>query len=222
MIKRRPIRAVAFDLDGVLLDTETINVRAAFDGFAAFGYPLDDTDAREIVGRHPVDYVPVLAGRRGVPEPLLESIIRRQNSTYFRLWREESRMLPGSLEALDLCRERGLPVALATSSGRANVEEALDRFGLRGYFEITLTKDDVTARKPDPEIYTCAADRLRVAPEELLVIEDSAHGVRSAKRAGTICVAVSSPVVPIPESSEADYRIATLEGFPALLRRLSG
>lgn len=204
------IRAVAFDLDGVLIDTETINVRAAFDGFEAHGHPLDPADAAVIVGRHPVDYVPDLALRHAVPERLLPSITHRQSETYFRLWKEEARLLDGALEALDACRDRGYPLALATSSGRASVEDALDRFGLRPYFTATLTKDDVSVRKPDPEIYLLAAKRLGVPPAYLLVVEDSPHGIRSAKAAGSTCVGVG-------RAEGADLRIASLLEFPGLL-----
>lgn len=210
MLRISEIRAVAFDLDGVLIDTETINVRAAFEGFEAHGYPLDTSDAVVIVGRHPFDYAPDLARRHGVPVALLPSITGRQSEIYFRLWKEEARLLDGALEALEACRARGYPLALATSSGRASVEEALDRFGIRPYFAVTLTKDDVSVRKPDPEIYLLAAERLGVAPGNLLVLEDSPHGIRSAKLAGAMCVGVGDAV-------GADLRIGTLTEFPALL-----
>jgi HAD superfamily hydrolase (TIGR01509 family) len=211
------IRAVAFDLDGVLLDTETINVRAAFDGFAAFGHPLDEADAGEIVGRHPVDYVPVLAKRHGVPDRVLDAITRRQGETYFRLWREEAGLMEGTVEALSACRDLGFPVALATSSGRAGVEEALDRFSLRPFFQVTLTKDDVRARKPDPEIYRTAAELLGVSPGELLVVEDSAHGIRSAKGAGAVCASVEALVRLQPGDVEPDLRLGSLLELPPLL-----
>ncbi len=221
MLDLSQIRAVAFDLDGVLLDTETINVRAAFDGFAAYGHPLDDADAGEIVGRHPVDYVPVLARRHGVPIAILHSITRRQSETYFRLWREEAGLMEGAREALQACKDRGFPVALATSSGRAGVEEALDRFSLRPFFDVTLTKDDVTARKPDPEIYRVAAERLGVVPQALLVVEDSAHGIRSAKEAGALCASVEALVRPRPGDVEPDLRLRSLRELPPLLTRRS-
>ena len=221
MLDLTNIRAVAFDLDGVLLDTETINVRAAFDGFSAFGHTLDADDASEIVGRHPIDYVPILASRHDVPESILRAVVRRQSETYSRLWREESILMEGAIEALAACRIRGLPLALATSSGRASVEEALDRFGLRPYFDVTLTKDDVRRRKPDPEIYRLAAERLGVDPGELLVVEDSGHGVRSAKAAGAICAAVDSLVGPGPGDVDPDLRIRSLSELPPLLKRRS-
>lgn len=211
------VRAVVFDLDGVLLDTETINVRAASESFAALGHPLAPEDAAAIVGRHPIDYVPELMRRRSVPRELAGDLGRDQSARYLRLWRDEARLLPGAREALAAARARGLRVGLATSSGRAGVEEALDRFGLRDAFDVTLTKDDVAARKPDPEIYVTAARRLGVAPSAMLVVEDSEHGVRAAKAAGAPCVALRSAHTPVERVSGADAIVASLEELPGLL-----
>lgn len=205
-----PIRAVAFDLDGVLLDTETINVRAAFEAFAAAGVPLRPEDAAEIVGRHPVDYGPVLARRRGLPEEALHGLQLEQGVRYQAIWRRDAVLLPGAREAIDAARGRGLPTALATSSGRAGVEEALAKFDLRDAFDVVLTKDDVARRKPDPEIYLLAAQRLGVTPPALLVAEDSEFGVRAALAAGTYCVAVASPYTPAEAVAGAQARVESM------------
>lgn len=210
-------RAVVFDLDGVLIDSESVNVRATFEAFAALGHPLAPEDAAEIVGRHPVDYVPELMRRHAVPGALAVPLGREQSDGYARLWREEARLLPGAREALAAVRERGLPVGLATSSGRAGVEEALDRFDLRGVFDLTLSGDDVAVRKPDPEVYLLASRSLRVEPASMLVVEDSEYGVRAAKAAGAICVAVRTPHTPRDRIVAADALVASLEELSALL-----
>lgn len=214
---RFDVRAVVFDLDGVLLDTETINVRAAFEAFAQLGHPLAAEDAATIVGRHPVDYVPELMRLRAVPRDLAGALGADQSARYFRLWREQAQLLPGAREALAAARRRGLAVGLATSSGRAGVEEALDRFGLRQAFDVTLTKDDVAVRKPDPEVYLTAVARLVVPASAMLVVEDSEPGVRAAKAAGAPCVAVRSPHTPAQRLAAADAIVGSLEEFPGLL-----
>ncbi len=212
-----PFRAVAFDMDGVLIDTESVNVRAAFEAFEAAGRPLDPGDAAEIVGRHPVDYNPVLLRRHALPADLQPRLAREQNRLYDLYWRLEARLTDGAREALAAVRSRGLSCALATSSGRAGVEEALDRFGLRGAFDVTLSKDDVAARKPAPEIYLRAAELLGVPPSGLLVVEDSEYGVRAAKDAGARCVAVLTPHTPPQRIAAADAIIASLRELPPLL-----
>lgn len=204
------IRAVAFDLDGVLLDTETINVRAAYEAFAAAGHPLLPEDAAEIVGRHPIDYGPVLARRRGLPEEELPALQLEQGVRYRTIWSREATLFPGARAAIAASRNRGLPTALATSSGREGVEEALRRFDLREAFDVVLTKDDVTERKPSPEIYLTAAARLGVTPPSLLVLEDSEFGVRAALDAGACCIAVASPYTPAAAVAGAHARVETV------------
>ena len=214
---RFDVRAVVFDMDGVLLDTEAINVQSAFDAFAALGHPLEAEDASLIVGRHPDDYVPELMDRRSAPASSIGTLRDDQTQRYTRLWRDQARLLPGAREALRIVRERGLAVGLATASGRANVDRALDRFGLRESFDLTLTKDDVAVRKPNPEVYVTAAARLHVLPAAMLVVEDSGPGVRAAKSAGARCVAVRSPHTAAPLLAAADALIESLEELPGLL-----
>lgn len=214
---RFDVRAVVFDLDGVLLDTEAINVQSAFDAFAALGYPLADEDAASIVGRHPDDYVSELMDRRSMPGSAMAALRDDQTLRYGRLWRERARLTPGAREALTSVREHGLAVGLATSSSRAGVEQALDRFALRAAFDLTLTKDDVAARKPNPEVYVTAAQRLGVPAAAMLVVEDSAPGVQAAKAAGARCIAIRSPYTAASMLAAADTMIESLEELPGLL-----
>jgi HAD superfamily hydrolase (TIGR01509 family) len=211
------IRAVVFDLDGVLLDTETINVRAAFDAFAAVGHPLVESDAAAIVGRHPVDYVPELMLRRDVPPSLRDRLRGLQDERYATLWRDNSRLLPGAVAAVRFVRQRGLGVGLATSSGRATVAEALVRFAMRDAFDVILTKDDVGARKPDPEIYLRAAASFGIVPRAMVVVEDSAYGIAAARAAGARCVAMRTAHTPEVVLFSADAVLDSLLDLPGLL-----
>jgi len=217
LAERFELNAVVFDLDGVLVDTEAINLRAAFDAFAAVGRSLDASDAALIVGRHPVDYAPELMRRHGVPTDQYDDLVRNQGIRYEELWRRDARLTEGAVEALTVARAAGLRVGLATSSDRRGVEEALDRFDLRRFFDVTLSKDDVGARKPDPEIYRRAAERLGVPAAAMLVVEDSRHGIRAAKAAGAPCVAVRTPHTPEERLAEADVRIGSLLELAGLL-----
>lgn len=220
MSARFDVGAVVFDKDGVLADSEAINVRSAFEVFQEHGYELGPEDEPKIVGRHPRDYVPVLARRFGIDAAEQRRIIGEQDEVYTRFWREHGRLLDGALEALAAVRRLGLASGMATSSGRAEVEEFLDRFGLRDRFDVTLSLDDVTAAKPDPEIYVSAARRLGVAAASMLVVEDSEHGIRSAKDAGAFCVAVRSPQVRAEALGLADLVIDSVAEVPPLLERL--
>jgi len=210
-------KAVVFDKDGVLADSEAINIRSAFEVFRAHGYDLGPDDEPEIVGRHPIDYVPLLARRFRIAEADQRRMINEQDVIYNRFWQEEGRMVSGAREALDAVRRLDLRVGLATSSSRREVDAFLDRFSLAPCFDVTLSLDDVTRPKPDPEIYLLAAQELGVTPREMLVIEDSEHGVRAAKAAGATCVAVRTAQVRPERISMADAHIDSLDELTALL-----
>lgn len=211
------LKAVVFDKDGVLADSEAINLRSAFEIFRAHGYELGPEDEAAIVGRHPIDYVPALSRRFDVSESRQRRIIEQQDEYYTRIWDEEGCLLDGAREALDAVRRNGLRVGLATSSSRREVETFLTRFELAGCFDVTLSLDDVSRAKPDPEIYVSAARQLGIAAAQMLVVEDSEHGVRAAKGAGAICVAVKSPHVPVERIALADLQIGSVGELTELL-----
>ena len=214
---RDRVKAVVFDKDGVLADSEAINIQSAFEVFGAHGYGLRPEDRSLIVGRHPIDYVPELARRFDIGEDRRRTMIAEQDVIYTRAWQEQGRLLDGAREALDVARRRGFHVGLATSSSRREVQEFLERFDLGRCFDATLTLDDVTRAKPDPEIYLATARQLKIEPSEMLVIEDSEHGVRAAKSAGATCIAVHNPHISAECTAEADAHIPSLTELPALL-----
>lgn len=203
-------QAVVFDKDGVLADSEAINLGSAFEVFRAHGFELDPTDIPAIVGKHPRHYVPILARRFAISESEQRQIVAEQDATYTRSWNRVARLFDGAREAIDAVRRRGLPVGLATSSSRAEVEQFLDRFELRTRFDLTLSLDDVTHPKPHPEIYLSAAARLAIEPARMIVVEDSEYGVRAAKDAGAICVAIRSGHVDPERLANADHRIDSI------------
>jgi HAD superfamily hydrolase (TIGR01509 family) len=214
------VEAVVFDKDGVLADSEAINLGSAFEVFRAHGYDLGPGDEASIVGKHPVDYVPVLARRFGVSETEQRRMIDEQDSVYTRIWHEQGRLFDGARAALEAVRRMGLGVGLATSSSRREVEDFMDRFELRACFDVTLSLDDVVRAKPDPEVYVSAARLLGISPAQMLVVEDSGHGVRAAKGAGAICVAVRSRHVPPEHVGMADVAIGSVGELAGLLGRM--
>ena len=110
-------------------------------------------------------------------------------------------MKPGVVELLDFLAGRGLPLAVATSAGRATAEHHLGRAGLLDRFTALATRDDVERAKPHPDIYLEAARRLGVAPERCLAFEDSNIGLEAAHAAGTMAFMVPDLLQPLPESA---------------------
>lgn len=216
-LARSELRAVVFDKDGVLADSESINLRSAFETFAEHGYRLDPADESTIVGKHPTDYVPLLAARFEVTREEQRRMIEEQDVLYSRMCREHDLLLDGARETLEAVRRMGLAVGLATSSNRKEVDTFLARFELAACFDVMLTLDDVSRAKPDPEMYLAAARRLDVPTRAMLVVEDSEHGVRAAKAANAICVAVRTRHV-APERIElADAHIDSIGELIPLL-----
>jgi len=216
------VQAVVFDKDGVLADSESINLSSAFEVFRRRGFELDPADQAVIVGKHPVHYVPRFCRRFGLDEREQRRIVDEQDGIYTRQWREQGRLFDGARETLVAVRRLGYAVGLATSSGRREVDEFLARFELGSFLDVTLTLDDVNRAKPAPEIYLAAAERLGVAPVEMLVVEDSEHGIRAAKEAGALCVAVRSPHVEPERARLADAHIGTIGDLVPFLREAEG
>jgi HAD superfamily hydrolase (TIGR01509 family) len=211
------VKAIVFDKDGVLADSEAINLRSAFEIFRAHGYELGPEDEHAIVGRHPIDYVPVLAQRFRIGAAEQRRMIGEQDGLYTRIWNEQGRLLDGARETLDAVRRFDLGVGMATSSSRREVEAFIERFELGACFDVTLSLDDVENAKPDPEVYVSAARLLGVPPPEMLVVEDSEHGVRAAKSAGAICVAVRTRYVRPERIAIADVYIDSIGDLKTLL-----
>lgn len=200
------LEAVVFDMDGVILDSEACNLLSAREAFAGEGVELTPGDEVEIPGRHPIDYIEFLGARHGIPKERHEALRARQTAAYYRLWEARARLNEGAVEVLDALRGRGLLTGLATSGSRVYVDKTLARFGISGRFHTVLTKDDVGRRKPDPEIYLLALQRLGTAAEAALVVEDSEHGVLAAHRAGIRCLALTSPFTP-PERIPTAWKV---------------
>jgi HAD superfamily hydrolase (TIGR01509 family) len=212
------VRAVAFDMDGVLVDSEKVNLGSAFDAFAALGRTLAEDASAVIVGRHPDDYVPDLVERLGLPASHVATIRKLQDRLYRQTWSERVTLNPGAVEALGDIRERGLPTGLATSSSAEHVVRCLERFSLAGLFDAVLTRESVERRKPAPDVYLLCARRLGVDPGALLVIEDSEHGLCAARAAGTRCIAIRTAHTPPDRLVGADLVIDSLEQLRALIR----
>ncbi|HTE83321.1 MAG TPA: HAD family phosphatase [Dehalococcoidia bacterium] len=207
---RNPVRAVIFDMDGVLLDSEPLHHRAVNEILAAEGKDGLSSD----------EYVPYmgttdeytwsdLIRRFQLPEPF-EHYRDRYDRTVLELYRCCSEPAPGVSTVLAEIRSRGLGLAVASSSRRAWVETCLTTLGIRDRFNIVITGDMVRLSKPNPEIYLLAARCLGVPPEACLAIEDSPKGVTAAVGAGMYTIAVASTYATEQYTSTAQMRIDSL------------
>lgn len=188
-----PARAVLFDMDGVLVDSEAVIAEAAVAMFARdHGLAVRAADFLPFVGTGEARYLGGVAGRYGLVLDL-EEAKRSVYVIYFELIRGRLAEIPGARAYLRACRDRGLKVAIATSADRAKMAANLLELGLvEADFDAIVTGLDVVRKKPFPDIYLEASRRVGVPPAECLVVEDAVEGVRAAKAAGCACLGLST------------------------------
>jgi HAD superfamily hydrolase (TIGR01509 family) len=188
------IRAVVFDLDGVIIDTEGVweEVRRAY--VAGFGKQfLPDSQAR-IMGMSTGEWSTHLSRDLGVPRTPAEvaaDVLGRMAERYA----EALPLIPGSVDAVRRMAAR-YPLALASSSARILIDQVLKTAGLTGEFQVTLSTEEVPRGKPAPDVYLAAASRLGHPPETCAAVEDSSNGLRSAAAAGLTVIAVPHGAYP--------------------------
>ena len=183
--------AVIFDMDGVLIDSGAHH-RAAWRALLAeIGEEPHPEHWRLTIGRPSEEAVPLLLGRR-LSDYEVRRLARRKRDLYVGFARQGVVTVAGvSRFIADLVRQK-IPRAVGTSASGFDVYHLLTDAGLRRYFDVIVTADDVAYGKPDPEVYLRAAARLRLAPERCVVFEDSLVGVEAARRAGMRAIGITT------------------------------
>jgi HAD superfamily hydrolase (TIGR01509 family) len=197
------IRAVVFDLDGLMFNTEELFHLAGHELLRRRGLVMTPELLTQMMGRRPREAFTVLVDTLGLSETI-EDLLLESKVIFDEFRARRLAPMPGLFETLAAIERRGLPKGVATSSPRRYLEEILRQFELLERFHLTLTAEDVTHGKPHPEIYLAAAERLGVAPAEMLVFEDSETGTRAAAAAGAVVVSV-----PHEHSRYQDFSVAT-------------
>ena len=203
------IRALVFDFDGLILDTEEPVYRSWLEVYQAHGEELPFERWVQIVGStttgfHPQHHLEERLGRP-LPKEVLDRRIGRRTEMIL-----ANAVLPGVVQHLDAARELGLKVGVASSSTHEWVEGHLARLGILDRFECVRCRDDVEHAKPEPDLYLAVLECLGVTPADAIAIEDSPNGVAAAKRAGMRCVAIPNSITSGLDLSEADIKLRSL------------
>lgn len=216
--------AVIFDMDGLLVDSEPLWVRAEIEVFGGVGVVLSEADCALTKGLRTDDVVAYWHERRGWTSHSREDVERRLVTRVAELVHAEGRALPGVASAIAAARALTSEIALASSSPLAIIEAVLDRLELRSVFGVVQSAHTEPYGKPHPGIFLTTAKTLGVAPTQCIVLEDSFTGVLAAKAARMTCIAVPNAYPEHdPRLSIADRVVGSLDAVtPELLSDASG
>lgn len=205
-INENTIKAVIFDMDGVLLDSETISWKTW--EIAAKEYGLKDikTANSACMGANKNDTYAILRSFYGKDFPA-EQFLARTSELFYEIEKQSGiPLMPYAKEALEYLGKK-YTLALASSTRKEAVFRQMKNAGLFDFFKTITTGDMVTHSKPDPEIYLIAAKSINVAPEEAVAIEDSPNGIKSACNAGLRAVMVPDKIQPDSELKQKSWKI---------------
>lgn len=197
------MRAVVFDMDGLMIDSETVYWAVGRALAREFGKEVSDRTLGKMMGRSPIKSVEIYAQDLGLSQSPHELLAMREARVKQALERGVEPM-PGLFDVLEQFKGR-YKLAIATSAPMELVEVVARKLDLRRYFDAIQTSDDVTHGKPDPEIYLKAMGRLGVAPADCAVLEDSSNGALAGKRSGAYTIAVPSQYTRDQDFSFVDY-----------------
>ena len=208
------VKALVFDFDGLIVDTEVPIFRAWQRIYREHGQELPLERWLTIIGTAAGPFDPVIDLAEKTGTKLDETELKALEVLYYQEATALQQLLPGVLDYLVAARELGLKTAVASSSTRKWVMDHLNRFGIGSHFDAIVCREDVKRTKPDPDLYMTALERLGVSPAEAIAFEDSTNGVHAAKAAGLFCVVVPNLLTVDLDLTEADLRLLSLDAMP--------
>ncbi len=216
---RQTFRAVIFDLDGVLADSEPWWNQIDAKLLREYGATYHGEYHREVLGVSYPIAVEFYKKKFGISAPT-EEMMKRRGEIATEYFANRVGLFPSTKDVLNELREMKLRLAVATSSVSASARPFLDRHQLTQFFDVIITGDEIERGKPEPDIYLRTAEKLGVAADECLVIEDSLSGIAAAKAAHMRVAAIPDRrfVDPREYEKEADYLLNDLSEIPALVR----
>ncbi len=207
------IKGILFDMDGVLVDSEKFICEAAIQMFTEFGVHANPEDFIPFVGCGENKYIGGVAEKYGLKIDLEREKIRTY-TIYGEMVKGKLNPLNGVSQFIELCRNEGLKMAVATSADRMKMEINLKEIGIpASAFDATIDGTEVNHKKPNPEIFVKAAMKLGLKPEECLVVEDAINGIEAGKAAGCKCLALTTSFS-ASELAKADWIAGDLSEVP--------
>lgn len=199
------MKAVIFDMDGVLVDSQPYHFKADIDTMAEYGVIKDQKFYESFAGTLTADRMRTLKEMFGLDVPVEEMTIKRENMILDIMGKDDIKPVSGIPEFLRSIKEKGLTTAVASSSDYKLINLILDRLKIAQYFDSVTSGSDVKRGKPSPDVFLLAAERIGIEPSECLVVEDSENGVKAAKAAGMKALGYINPTSGKQDLSLADF-----------------
>ncbi len=185
------IKAVIFDFDGLLVNTEELRELSIKNFLEKYGKRFNHKDYKETVTGSRDEVTRFLKKKYQLTGKV--AVLSEERRVFFdQLFQERLALMEGVTEILVRVKRWNVKCGIAAGRGRVDVLDGLKRVGILDYFEAIVTADEALKRKPDPEVYLIAAKELKVEPRSCLALDDSPHGVESAKAAGMKVIYVPS------------------------------
>lgn len=205
------MKAVIFDMDGVIIDSEPIHTMTKIQTFRHYGLELTEAECLPYMGRTTKEMFQHFIEKYEV-EIALAEMVRYKHERYLAALHKDASIEPirGVMELLQELKEKNIPAAIGSSSGRQVIDAVVEKFQLHKYFQSILSGADLPKSKPDPAVYLLSAKRLGIDAKDCIVIEDAASGIAAAKAAGMYCIAYRNPNSGPQDLSKADRIVSSL------------
>jgi HAD superfamily hydrolase (TIGR01509 family) len=218
------VKAVIFDMDGVLINSEHLWRKAMIAGYSDFGINITEEECRRTMGMRFREVTALWIAQFGIKNVKGEIIEKKVTGLLLDLINNEGAFIEGCEKILSLCKDYNLKTGLATSSDEVLMKAVLKKLGLENGLDATVSAEKMRYGKPHPEVFLNCAERLGISPKECLVIEDSLNGVIAGKAAGMTVVAVpDEDHKNVKQFVLADHRFENMkdlsENFKSLLSR---
>lgn len=207
------IKALIFDFDGLILDTETPDFHVWQTIYQEHGFELPHDEWGKIVGGYGLAHFDAAEHLTSLSEEELDAVsLRDRHRSESHALTLEQPIMPGVIDYIHEAKQLGLKLAIASSSQHSWVDTHAKRLGIFDHFDVIVCADDVGAgrTKPNPDLYLLALNQLNVQKEEAIVLEDSPNGVKAANQAGIFVMAVPNPVTSLLSINGANLTICSL------------
>lgn len=187
------LKAVIFDMDGVIIDSEPFHLDICLEIFKKLNIDVTENEYNTFIGVSNTSMWTTLRNKYCINKSVKELVALQREACNKYLMENDVKPIPGVVEILVNLKENGIKTALASSSPMESIKLVLDKFNIMDYFVAVISGENLKRGKPAPDIFLCAANLLKIESKYCAVIEDSSHGVSAAKSAGMKCIGFQNP-----------------------------